>query len=201
MAQIDLYRGGYPKVLFPACSGQNEFKPPFPQRVAGEYGRGFFTLGFPLHPAVIGWQADKLEDAQPGDIVNLLVIPEHTLFHSAFLEVEVAPELSSVHRVGGCLTGSMVGVSFEVEYQLHDNTTYAPVGAPTTLMTVADAAVDSVTHMHIPEADQFVPTGQTMLVGVRLTTAPTTPGATFATMAGRISLVAKVSDYQVPWQL
>lgn len=199
MAQIDLYRGGYPKTVFPACEGQNQFRPPFPRRVAGEYGRGFFTLGFPLHPAVIEWQADQLRDAAVGDIVNLLVIPEHTLLSSVFTKVETSPELSSVHRVGGCLTGSMVGTSFEIVWQQYDNTTFAPVGAATVVTTITDGNVDSAEHAFLPDADQFVPSGHSILVGIRLVAAPTTTGATFATMAGRISVVAKVSDFQVPW--
>lgn len=201
MAQIDLYRGGVPQTVFPACEGQNQFRPPFPHRVAGEYGRGDFTLGFALHPAVIGWQADKLLSAAVGDVVNVLVVPEHHVVASVFVENNPTPELSSVHAVGGCSADSMVGTKFEVVYQLYDNATFAPIGTATTAVTIADGNVYDAQYKAIAAAAQFVPTGQTMLVGVKLTAAPTATGASFAKMAGRLSVVAKVQDFQAPWIL
>lgn len=190
-----LYKGGTPQVVFPGCFGQNVFGPPFPTRVAGEFDRGDFTLGDVLQPASRRYQADALSTAAVGDVADMVVVPEQHSMTELFVETDPNPSrMASV----GCAADSMNGVTFDIVGTYYDNTTFAAIGpfvAPAGF-TGLNANVAAAVHAF---AQVYVPTGQSLVLGVKLNSAPTNTSVTFSDMAGRIALVAKVHDFDYPW--
>ena len=193
-----LYRGGTPQVNFPGCFGQQVFGPPFPWKVAGEYGRGDFTLGEMLQPASRPYQAAALDGAAVGDVVELVVVPEEHSLTQLFLKVEPHPPRSAGTSPVGCIRDSMNGVTFDLVGNFYDTETYALLGpwTPPANFTGIDASVDASTHAFVQE---YIPLGQVLVLGVRLLSAPTNAGITFADMGGRIVVNTKVHDFDYPW--
>jgi hypothetical protein len=202
MANIFLYKGGAPVFEFPGCDARREFRLPYPERVAGEYGRGDFTLGDNLQPFYRQYQASDLDGMKPGDTAFLLCVPtEHEV---TGLYVRTDPSASAT-TLGcgekGCVANTMAGVTIDVtaaRYKMDEDartaTPTATVSLPAAFAGI-DAATEGSKHTFLQE---YVPLGEVMMLGIRFVTAPTTPNLTFSDLAGRITLVAKVHDFQYP---
>ncbi|RQH06628.1 hypothetical protein [Paraburkholderia dinghuensis] len=203
MSTHNLYKGGMPLLMLPYCDSQREYRLPYPLTVAGEYGRGDFTLGDNIQPLYRPYQRAVMKDVQAGDTVNLLVVPgEHSLTE-LFLKVEpVAPPVTLNCSNCNCPATSMEGVTFDVTGNVYGVDDDALSVAPQSSLTMPagfsgiDASEESSVHAFLQE---YVDFGTVLMLAVRFLTAPTTSGENFGDLAGRISVVAKTHDFQFPW--
>jgi len=204
MSTLNLYKGGRPAQVFPGCASEHDFVLPYPMTIAGEYGRGDFTLGDSIHAAYRPYQQHVMADVTPGDTVNLLAVPGEHSVTALFVKIEpVAPMLAPGCSSVGCIANSMDGVTLDVVAHLYDENDDARTQPPQSALALPagfsglDASVEQSAHAFMQE---YVPAGSVMLLGLRFLSAPVTAGVTFADLAGRISLVVKAHDYQYPWQ-
>lgn len=112
---LALYDGGMPLFKFPGYDSTRDWGTPLPKQVAGEYNRGYFTLGNILQPAALPYQRDALAKARPTDIpvdVALVVIPELHSVNQIFVSVE--PEAPAGPGCCGGANDTMEGVTFSV---------------------------------------------------------------------------------------
>lgn len=110
---INLYDGGAPQYSFPGCDNIRKWDCPLPNQIAGEYGRGDFTLGTIFQPAAISHQAAAVEGLKKSDfptVVNLLVIPQLHSMTEVF--VRVLPDAYTGNFCGA--PGAADGVVFNV---------------------------------------------------------------------------------------
>ncbi|MGF6599792.1 hypothetical protein P3T23_004526 [Paraburkholderia sp. GAS448] len=202
MNTFNLYKGGMPVIAFPHCHSERDFRLPYPATVAGEYGRGDFTLGDNIQPAYRPYQQAVMRDVAAGDVVNLLVVPgEHSLTELFVKTEPVAPPIAPGCSTVGCNATSMEGVTFDVIgniYGVDDDALTKPPASSITMPAVfagLDASVEASVHAFM---QQYVNAGTVLILAVRFLTGPTTSGETFADLAGRITLVAKAHDFQYP---
>ena len=223
------FRGGpcLPECL-PVCEGCKETTrarhTPYADRVAGEFNRGNFTLGWRFHPGEIEYQERGIVCApnglQVGDFVSLIMVPaEHTLFD---LFVKIVPEHTQYatsrsmpntsHR-----KNNMEGFEISVAIKLFSKTGVAvtetgptippdllnlvtppkPTGNGVQLNAVRRAA------MMPSSGGFFVPQGQYAEVGFTIVALPSNnPYGTgpfpMELISGYVELAGKVGDYQTP---
>jgi hypothetical protein len=202
MTTHNLYKGGNQLLTFPYCDSQREFSLPYPERVAGEYGRGDFTLGDNIQPFYRPYQQAVMRDVKAGDLVNLLVIPGEHSMSELYVKVEpVAPAIAPGCSSVGCIANTMEGVTVDIVgsvYGVNDDALVKPpkftLMMPGVLAGI-DASVEKSVHAFM---QQYVEPLTVLLIGVLFVTGPTNAGETFADLAGRITVVAKTHDFQFP---
>lgn len=89
MSDASIYKGGravlnymfcegdYPQYTPPFGNTNIEGTPPYDAHACGAYNLGYFTIGMPIRPSLMKWQANALAAAnlQVGDIIRCIVIP------------------------------------------------------------------------------------------------------------------------------
>lgn len=212
---VALFEGGFPLPQFPACDNVRVWGCPLPKQVAGEYARGYFTLGHIFQPAVVPHQAGAMAKIKPGNVpvdVAMVVVPELHSVTELYLHVDpTAPTTKS----GCCGVGgnTMAGVTFEVFAKIVDSAQCEEAESMEALIEAGedfevpadfkgiDASQRTIKHAFLDEATRaFVEEGKTLIYGIRLLTAPTGEDITFADLAGRVALVAKVGNFEFAWQ-
>lgn len=182
-----------------------------PEQVAGEFGRGDFTLGVPFVPTLSTRQNKSIEamnlDPNVAFVpftVWLVAVPEECSTDSIGLRIE--PKGSSSKGIPQCQAIDNDGFTFDVVRQKFDNAKVkagdlagAPIGTASTIGT-GGLDADAYTFTRTAMA-QHVPSGQTMLIGIHILTPPDAGIDMIAAMPCRITPVVKVHDYQNPLQI
>lgn len=209
-----LLKGHTPRLVFPGCADQGQNQCPFANTVEAEFFRGYFTAARVFNPANHKDQADALANVAVGQTVGLFALPQETSLHAIMCKVyptypnfpKEGEFLNDIHApTAGCRANTVAGVTFDVVgeyYDIDDGTgNCAPNGdtltVPAALLGM-DANVSGSKHAFFQE---FVPEGQVLVLGIKLLSAPSTAGVSFADLAGGIALVSKVEDYQHPFSV
>jgi len=188
-----------------------------PHEVAGEYGRGDFTLGVPFVPSLATRQNDQLnglnlDPAAPfvPFVVWLVAVPaEHS---SSACGIRVEPDVCDTDGQIRCIPPKCgwiepTGFSFEIVRQRVDNAVLedtgdieaAKLGSPAVIGTTP-LDLDSYSFERVALA-QHVAADQTMLVGVRVITPPDAGADKISALQCRITPVVKVGNFGNPLQI
>lgn len=228
MTDYVFHRGGpcIPECL-PICEGCREstwdrHAHPLPSRVAGEYNRGHFTLGWYFNPMTVTYERRAIECVAMavGDFVSMYVVPELHTIHDVYLSIEPEQTVYASSDMPNRMsyTNNMVGMQVSATFQLRDEdgvivTAGTLPEVPATLAGVAsppkpavgDEQVNLYRRAAVAPADGgfFVPKGQFLVVGFTIDALPTTnPFGTgpfpMEMMSGAIAMVSHVTDYQHP---
>lgn len=173
---------------------------PYPNRVAGEYGRGDFTMSNLLSPRTIEHQrlAFVCKPVAVDDTIPMILVPEHHVLTDLFTQV-----MTTMQTHIPTITNppsNMAGLTYDVVATVRDKET----GEQESVITLdaalleIDANVNAAKRAPVSPttAGLFVATGTVVEVGLKILTLPTSALATFDFLSGAITLVAKVSDYQ-----
>lgn len=224
-----IHRGGpcIPECL-PVCEGCNETTrarhTPYPTKVAGEYHRSNFTLGWTFNPAQIEYQRRGIECAPAGlavdDFVSMILVPaEHTI-RDILVEIGAEQTLyatSSAMPNINHLRNNQVGfeISVEIRRFTREGTLLGTSTVPATLQGLDSPPVPSgsaaqaklVVRAAISPttAGLFIEQGQYAEVGFVIDALPTAnpygPAGTpfpMEMMSGYVKLVAHVDGYDAP---
>lgn len=202
MANVMLTRGGEYRYNFNSLSKQTAYdKEPNtpPCRIAGEYHHGFFTPGNSFNPQFAIGQAESLDLANVGvgDFIGLAIIPEHhTLIDVAAHTVPHQPER------GYPGTANAAGLTFEYEVRKYSKETLKETGKVDLVsdMTglVASEAIFKRSAIKPTEGGYFVPTGEFLILGLKVTSMPTDTNVKLADVTCRVEVTGHAYDYEAP---
>lgn len=212
---VVLFEGGFPTSQLPAHDAFKTWGCPLPKQIAGEYDRGYFTLGNIFQPAAIPHQAAAMKRLKPTDVpadLAMIVIPEKHSHTELFLQVDPIAPMPITGRYGP-VVNTMAGVTFDVWAKVVDTaacetakTMEELIGSGTDVEVPAefkgiDASQHKVVHAFLADDQRkFIEEGKVLVYGIRLLSAPTGQDIKFEDLAGRIALVAKASNFEFPWQ-
>lgn len=228
MTDFVFLRGGpcIPECL-PICEGcrestWNRHAHPLPTKVAGEYNRDHFVLGWTLNPLSITYERRAFEctPVVAGDFVAMYAVPELHTIHDVYLAIE--PEQTTYHTsdMPGRMhyPNNMVGLQVSLTFQLRDSEGVIDAAAtlpavPATLNDVASPPKPAVGQPQVnlyrraavsaADGGFFVPKDRTLIVGLTIDTLPTVnpygSGAfPMEMMSGAIKLASRLNGYEVP---
>lgn len=177
---------------------QQELNSP-PCRTAGEYMHGFFTVGNSFNPLFSEGQAEALAKAKVGvgDFIGLFVIPaNHTLVDVAYKVVPVQ------HERGYPGVVNTDGLVFTYEARKYDAETLEETGVFdfTTALTgiAANESAFKRSSVMPGDAGYFIPTGEIVVLGLKVESLPSKEGVTLADVTGRVEITGHVWDYEAP---
>lgn len=177
---------------------QQELNSP-PCRVAAEYMHGFFTVGNSFNPLFSEGQAEALAKAKVGvgDFIGLFVIPaNHTLVDVAYKVVPVQ------HERGYPGVVNTDGLVFTYEARKADAETLEETGVLdfTTALTgiAANETAFKRSSVMPGDAGYFIPTGEVVVLGLKVESLPSKEGVTLADVTGRVEITGHVWDYEAP---
>lgn len=169
------------------------------ERIAGEYHHGFFTTGNSFNPLFSIGQAKALENAKVGvgDFIGLFVVPEH---HTL---VDVAAKVVPVQYERGYPSKPNTdGLVFSYEARIYNADTLEEVstlefaspmnGIPANEHSFKRSAVKP------GEAGYFVPTGEVVVLGLKVEALPSDKEVKLSEVTGRVEITAHVWDYEAP---
>jgi len=170
-----------------------------PCRTAGEYHHGFFTVGNSFNPLFSEGQANALDKARVGvgDFIGLFVIPEnHTLVDVAYKVVPVQ------HERGYPGVVNTDGLVFTYEARKYDAETLEEIGVldfTTALIGIAANKAEFKRSSVKPgDAGYFVPTGEVLVLGLKVEALPSKDGVKLSDVTGRVEITGHVWDYEAP---
>jgi len=177
---------------------QQELNSP-PCRIAGEYMHGFFTVGNAFNPLFSEGQVEALAKAKVGvgDFIGLFVIPaNHTLVDVAYKVVPVQ------HERGYPGVVNTDGLVFTYEARKYDAETLEETGVLdfTTALTgiAANESAFKRSSVMPGDAGYFIPTGEIVVLGLKVESLPSKEGVTLADVTGRVEITGHVWDYEAP---
>lgn len=202
MANVMLTRGGPYRYNLNSLSRQTVYDQEVnssPERIAWEYKHGFFTVGNSFNPLFSIGQAEALSLAKvkAGDFIGLFMIPEHhTLIDVAAKTVPHQPERGYPGRANSA------GLVFELEVRKYNAETEVETGT-VELMSDMGGLVASENAMKrsavkAAEGGYFVPTGELLVLGLKVTALPTDTDVTLADVTSRVEVTGHVYDYEAP---
>lgn len=201
MSDVNLIIGGRGAPVYPNCNGQKAYTTPYPRKVAAEYARTDFTLGWPVAPGQNQYQRTSIADAEleVGDVLWVYAIPERHALNQILFRVNKIDERmtgATVKPTAQLYTAPVpaVGATPAVPES------YAPlailddlfVATPLTALSDAWAAVELTT------GGYFVPRGKTVLLGFEIVALPTDTTMNFALTTAEFGLISKVGGFDMP---
>ena len=177
---------------------QQELNSP-PDRVAGEYMHGFFTVGNSFNPLFSEGQAKAIVKAKTGvgEFIGLFDIPaNHTLVDVAYKVVPLQ------HERGYPSVVNTDGLVFTLEARKYDAETGDELGILdfTTALTgiAANESAFKRSSVMPGDAGYFIPTGERVVIGLKVESLPSKEGVTLADVTGRVEVTGHVWDYEAP---
>lgn len=168
-------------------------------RIAGEYQHGFFTAGNSFNPLFAIGQDEALDLASvgAGDFIGLFTIPEHhTLIDVAARVVPHQPERGYPGRANAA------GLTFEYEVRKFNKETNEETGKVDLVsdMTglVASEAMFKRSAIKPTEGGYFVPTGEFLVLGLKVTSMPTDQTVKLSDVTCRVEITGHALDYEAP---
>lgn len=217
MSDVYLIRGGpcIPMCL-PFCGphpGDRAARIPYPTRVAGEYGRGDFTLGSYFDMLNNSRFRETVQEASVGvgDVISLLLVPEEHTVSDVF--VKVYPNNNVVAPVSWAPPRNAAGATFSVVARRYSaagvllGTLAQPAGLADLDFAPDDGGsppklIDLAIRQPIEGgAGYFVPTGSWLEFGLQIETMPSDATVKIEDLTTAVGLVVKVHDYQHPLML
>lgn len=172
----------------------------YPTRVAGEYGRGRFTLGSFFDVLNNGNFRDAVAaaDVGVGDFISLLLVPEKHTVSDVFVEID--PEGGAYAPIRRPVKKNAAGAVFSVEFRVFNKdgsqTQVLDFG---TIYNDLDAAAATTMRAAVNSgAGHFVPKGSWLEVGLKVEAMPSDTLVDWSTISTGVAVVVKVDDYQCP---
>ena len=202
MANVMLTRGGAYRYNLNALAKQSVYREELnapPERIAGEYHHGFFTLGNSFNPLFSIGQASALKQAKVavGSFIGLAVVPEnHTIVDAA---IQVFPVQ---YERGYSTRPNTDGLVFGYEARIYDAVTGDETGSVDFVTPLNGVPANEYVFKRTPikpdEAGFFVPTGKVVVLGLKVEALPSDKNISIADVTGRVEVSAHVWDYEVP---
>lgn len=202
MANLMLTRGGPYRYNLNSISKQTVYDQDIngpADRIAGEYQHGFFTAGNSFNPMFAMGQAEALDLAKVkvGDFIGMFTIPEHhTLIDVAVKTVPHQPERGYPGRPNAA------GLMFEYEIRKFNKDTHKETGKVDLVsdMTglVANEAMFKRSAIKPTEGGYFVPTGEFLVLGLKVTSMPTDTTVKLSDVTCRVEVTGHALDYEAP---
>lgn len=221
MSDVKLFIGGCPNPLYPNPDGRNQFREPHATRIAFEYANGEFTLGWPLQPSEVIYQRRELEDADlaVGDHIMLYVVPQKHLLTSVLAQVHKA----DTRFAGAALKPTAMLYDSATQTYTEDpvlDALFTNMALDATSLQFAQIAASTITVPSLTVTDgtgatvgttpeqtiatnggYFVPDGKALVLSFKVTALPTDTTMTFGMMQAVVSMVAKVSGFDIPTEV
>lgn len=202
MSNVMLTRGGPYRYNLNSLSRQTVYGKEVnasPERIAWEYKHGFFTVGNAFNPLFSIGQAEALSTAKTnvGDFIGLFMVPEHhTLIDVAAKTVPHQMERGYPGRANSA------GLVFELEVRKYNADTGAEIGTVELMADMAGLVASEMamkrSAVKATDGGYFVPTGEMLVLGLKVTALPTDTDVSLAEVTSRVEVTGHVYDYEAP---
>jgi len=197
MKVIRLYRGGNPIVQFSNCDGSALWDCPSANRIDAVYRRGHFTASAIFNPVpdpramnAMYRDATMVAGIAVDDVIEMFVIPpKHKI-------TDVAVE-NDLHMNSGTFAAAK-GFTFDVVAR-H----YAAEGdcEPATTETLIPGVDGSQAQWKHAEFVHVTGIGERVVLGIKVTALPTTPGITLSDLQNYVAVIASCVDFDAQRQM